>query len=179
MSPRALIAVTLAAGSIALGACSTTPPAPEPATLQFESEPPGADIRTSDGQTCRTPCELALPLSPLAVTFALKGYQSQTLNVAAQQPPDYPLTPVHFAPNPVAVTLVAEAKPPPKPKPVRRPVPRAATPPPAAGEPPPQPMGPPAISAPRDTAFPPPPPTPPPAATPFPPPPSLPPVPSR
>ena len=30
-------------------------------TVRFESEPPGAEAKTSNGQTCRTPCALALP----------------------------------------------------------------------------------------------------------------------
>jgi hypothetical protein len=53
-----------------------------PATevLRIESEPPGADARTSQGQTCRTPCELNVPVSgDLAVTIAMAGYQPQTL----------------------------------------------------------------------------------------------------
>ena len=35
-------------------------PAPIMDTVRFESEPPGAEAKTSDGQTCRTPCALAL-----------------------------------------------------------------------------------------------------------------------
>jgi hypothetical protein len=50
--------------------------------LRIESEPPGADARTTQGQTCRTPCELSVPTATeLAVTVAMNGYQSQTLPV--------------------------------------------------------------------------------------------------
>jgi hypothetical protein len=50
--------------------------------LRFESKPPGAEVRTSLGQTCRTPCELDVPDTPqMSATFALKGYQPQTISV--------------------------------------------------------------------------------------------------
>jgi hypothetical protein len=45
-------------------------------TVRFESEPPGADAKTSIGQSCRTPCALALPGNkPFDVTFTLAGFQ--------------------------------------------------------------------------------------------------------
>jgi len=45
-------------------------------TVRFESEPPGAEAKTSTGQACRTPCALALPGDkPFDVTFTLAGYQ--------------------------------------------------------------------------------------------------------
>jgi hypothetical protein len=45
-------------------------------TVRFESEPPGADAKTSTGQSCRTPCALALPGNkPFDVTFTLAGFQ--------------------------------------------------------------------------------------------------------
>jgi hypothetical protein len=55
-----------------------------PATevLRVESEPPGADARTSQGQSCRTPCELTVQSgSEMTVSFALNGYQPQTVQV--------------------------------------------------------------------------------------------------
>jgi len=33
---------------------------PPPPALQFESDPPGADVRTAQGQTCLTPCSLTV-----------------------------------------------------------------------------------------------------------------------
>ncbi len=48
-------------------------------SVRFESEPPGAEAKTSNGQSCRTPCALALPVNaPLTVTFTLNGYQPET-----------------------------------------------------------------------------------------------------
>jgi hypothetical protein len=59
--------------------------APTTEVLRIESEPPGADARTSQGQTCRTPCELSVPASSeLAVTVAMNGYQPQTLPVRVE-----------------------------------------------------------------------------------------------
>jgi PEGA domain len=55
-----------------------------PATevLRVESEPPGADARTSQGQSCRTPCELTVQSGgEMSVSFALNGYQPQTVQV--------------------------------------------------------------------------------------------------
>ncbi len=82
-----VIAVT--ACGFALAACSMSMPSLDffrssPATevLRVESEPPGADARTTQGQSCRTPCELTVPSgNELAVSFALNGYQPQTLQV--------------------------------------------------------------------------------------------------
>ena len=61
-----------------------------PATevLRVESEPPGADARTSQGQSCRTPCELTVPSGgEMTVSYALNGYQPQTPQVRPETPP--------------------------------------------------------------------------------------------
>lgn len=162
MSRLDLIGAGFAAAILSLAGCSTPPPAPSAPPneeLEFSSQPPGADIRTSDGQTCRTPCSLTLQVVPLAVTFALKGFRNETVTVQAvqvprtapvQAPPSqdyYPIegsTPaVRFSPNPVEVKLQPGGQPAAKP----RPMPRAAAKPPAS--PPPQaPAGPPPTVAP-------------------------------
>ena len=88
-----VIAVT--ACGFALAACSMSMPSLDffrssPATevLRVESEPPGADARTTQGQSCRTPCELTVPSgNELAVSFALNGYQPQTLQVRPELAP--------------------------------------------------------------------------------------------
>ena len=124
--------LTIAVGALALAACSSTSdwmsldalkPAPLVDTVRFESEPPGAEVKTSNGQTCRTPCALALPVdAPLTVTFTLNGYQpeSETLEPisASSGTPE-------LRPNPVLVQLTA-APPPPPPvkKPARKPAPK-------------------------------------------------------
>jgi hypothetical protein len=60
-----VIAVT--ACGLMLAACSAAMPsldflksAPQSETLAIESEPPGAEAKTSLGQSCRTPCQLAV-----------------------------------------------------------------------------------------------------------------------
>src|SRR5262245_14875062 len=83
--------VALAVFGIALAGCSgfgalmrsATPTVP----LQFESDPPGAEVKTSGGQTCRTPCALAVPAADMQVTYSLNGYQPQTIPVKLM-PPD-------------------------------------------------------------------------------------------
>src|SRR5262245_43977549 len=72
-----------------LAACSTTMPsldfmksAPQAESLAIESEPPGAEAKTSLGQSCRTPCQLSVqPGSEFSVTLSLSGYQPQTVSV--------------------------------------------------------------------------------------------------
>jgi len=94
---------------------------PPVGTLQFESEPPGAEVRSAQGRTCRTPCSLALPLTPQQVTFAMEGFAPLTVPVDVRQPDrsglDFP-TP-EFAPNPVEVSMLA-AEPPRGPPPKAR-----------------------------------------------------------
>ena len=103
-----------------LAACSTTMPsldflksAPQSETLAIESEPPGAEAKTSLGQSCRTPCQLAVqPGSEFSVTLALSGYQPQTVSVRPEA--EGASGPPRLAPNPVQVTLQA-VRPPKKP----------------------------------------------------------------
>lgn len=140
--------VVLILGSgLALSACSSMPSwmsldslKPEPPTeaVRFESEPPGADARTSTGQTCKTPCSLTLPAStPFSVTFSLPGYQPETEQVELIAAGDGTN---HLRPNPVLVELTAAPPPPKKPAPAKKkpaakkpaPKPAAAAAPPAA-----------------------------------------------
>jgi PEGA domain len=74
---------------------------PAPTALRFESVPAGAEVKVS-GQTCRTPCELKLEVAELSATFALKGYQPQTVAVHSETSL---LSSPKFAPNPVQVEL--------------------------------------------------------------------------
>jgi hypothetical protein len=75
---------------------------PATTALRFESVPPGAEVKVS-GQTCRTPCELKLEVAELSATFALKGYQPQTVAVHSEKSPL--LSPPNFTPNPVHAEL--------------------------------------------------------------------------
>jgi hypothetical protein len=141
------------------------PPPPPTQVLQFETAPPGADVRTTQDQTCLTPCSLAVPVSAQSVTFALNGYAPQTVQVEVGQSGD-------LIPNPVEAALQPLAPPP---KPIRRPPRRRPPPRTAARRPPPPPpeqpaiaapeQAPPAAAAPQESPFPPP------SASPFPPPP--------
>jgi hypothetical protein len=134
-----VIAVT--ACGFMLTACSATMPslnldfmksAPQAETLAIESEPPGAEAKTSIGQSCRTPCQLSVqPGREFSVTLALGGYQPQTVSVRPEA--DGASAAPRLAPNPIHVTLQAVA--PPK-KPVlkkKKPVAAAARP--AASQP--------------------------------------------
>jgi len=137
--------VAIAACGLSLAACSSMPSwmqfdpskaAPTATTMQFESEPAGAEAKTSTGQTCRTPCSLAVAANEFTVNFTLPGYQPQTVPVrvvASTEPrdpnsPDADAAP-RLVPNPVFVELqpakpAAAQKPAPKKKP--KPGPRAA-----------------------------------------------------
>ncbi len=133
-----VIAVT--ACGLMLAACSATMPslsldfmksAPQAETLAIESEPPGAEAKTSLGQSCRTPCQLPVqPGSEFSVTLALSGYQPQTVSVHPEA--DGASAAPRLAPNPVHVELQAVV--PPK-KPVAKKKPVAAAPRPAASPP--------------------------------------------
>jgi hypothetical protein len=158
--------IAIVVAGLSLAACSSTPewmsidalkPAPLMDTVRFESTPPGAEAKTSNGQTCRTPCALALPTNaPLSVTFALNGYmpEQENLEIISVSGTDTKLEP-----NPVVVEL-SPAAPPPKPvkKPVakkkvsaKKPAPKpavAAKPPAPAAAPPAQPQSQPAGASP-------------------------------
>jgi hypothetical protein len=130
--------------------------APSATTMQFESEPAGAEARTSLGQTCRTPCSLAVAANEFTVNFSLPGYQPQTVPVRIVAPTDSrdaggegESAPPRLVPNPVFVELTQAGAPPrraappvaqakPKPKPQQRPA-AAARPAPTAMAPSPPP----------------------------------------
>src|ERR1700721_877960 len=59
---------------------------PPPTALQFESDPPGADVRTAQGQTCLTPCSLTVPPENQSVSFAKNGYLPQTVQATVRMP---------------------------------------------------------------------------------------------
>ena len=140
--------IAIVSGGLVLAACSSTgdwgfKPEPVLDTIRFESEPPGAEAKTSNGQSCHTPCALALPAgTPFSVTYSLNGYQPDIEQVEMVSMGDGTSK---LRPNPVVAELTAAAPPKPKRKVVRRkvvakkPALRRA-PPAAAAEPPPPPM---------------------------------------
>ena len=146
--------LVIAVSSIALGACSnmslpsfempTMSSSPAAATVEFESEPAGADVKTSTGQTCRTPCALSVASNEFTATFTANGYQPQTIPVRmsasadGRDPNTGQVPPPRMSPNPVyaelAIAAPARRAPPPvaaKPAPKKKPK-AAAKPKPAA-----------------------------------------------
>jgi hypothetical protein len=82
--------------------------------LKFESDPLGAEIRTTQGQTCKTPCELTVPSHEQPVNIAKKDYLPQTVQVTLGPQPDHPFwenPPPTLVPNPVRVVLQPVPKP--------------------------------------------------------------------
>jgi hypothetical protein len=107
--------IAVVAWGFMLAACSATMPnlnldfmksSPQAETLAIESEPPGAEAKTSLGQSCLTPCQLSVqPGSEFSVTFALRGYRPQTVSVRPEA--EGTTAPPRLRPNPVHVDLQA------------------------------------------------------------------------
>jgi hypothetical protein len=99
-------------------------------SLTIESDPPGADAKTSLGPGCRTPCMLPVPADrEFSVSYSLNGYLPQSVAVTPRAgdnvrtdsgggPPTAEVTP-----NPVYAQL--QPAPPPTPSRKRAPRPRA------------------------------------------------------
>ena len=80
-------------------------PAPSVDNVRLESEPPGAEAKASNGQTCVTPCALALPTdAPLTVTFSLNGFSPDQESL---EPFNETGSPPKLRPNPVMVDFTA------------------------------------------------------------------------
>src|ERR1700760_2323941 len=88
---RRVIAIAVAGAS--LGGCSSMPSMSSfgdyfkstlpTIAVQLESQPPGADAKTSLGPGCKTPCsvQVAPPDTGFTVTFALPKFQPATVPV--------------------------------------------------------------------------------------------------
>jgi hypothetical protein len=77
-------------------------------SLRFESDPSGAEVRTAQGQTCKTPCELMVPSEIQPVSISKKGFVSQTVQVSVGDEPKHSFwenPPPTLVPNPVMVVL--------------------------------------------------------------------------
>jgi hypothetical protein len=125
---------------------------PPPIQVQLESQPPGADARTSVGPGCKTPCSVsvATPDTGFTVTYSLPRFQPATIPVQVLRNPGDLTTPASTTidPNPVFAQL-APAGPPPRahgPKPKKK-KPKTATAPDTADSPFPDPNNPPAGSS--------------------------------
>src|SRR6201987_2254888 len=131
MSKRRVVAMALA-GGCCLSGCSSMPSlswdyfksTPPPIQVQLESQPPGADARTSVGPSCKTPCSVsvAAPDTGFTVTYSLPRFQPATIPVQVLRNPGDLTTPATTTidPNPVFAQLVPAGPPPrvhgPKPK---------------------------------------------------------------
>jgi PEGA domain len=86
-------AVAVAVSAFALASCSTAAtdvfkPKPTSTLMLIESNPAGAQAKTSQGKTCKTPCTMLISEgSDFTVTFTLDGYVPQTLPVHATMSP--------------------------------------------------------------------------------------------
>src|SRR5262249_48757498 len=85
MSRIALSVVVAAVVGVSLTGCSSALSSNSSSeklqTLKFESDPLGAEVRTPQGQTCKTPCELTVPSHEQPVTITKNNY-------AANRPSD-------------------------------------------------------------------------------------------
>jgi hypothetical protein len=92
-------------------------PTPPTVQVQLESVPSGAEARTSLGQSCKTPCSVAVPApdAGFAVTYTLNRFQTATIPVQVVRIPGDFSTPAstNIDPNPVVAEL-QPAGPPPK-----------------------------------------------------------------
>jgi hypothetical protein len=155
--------IAIAAAGLSLAGCSSFSmdyfkSAPPTMQVQIESNPPGADARTSLGQSCKTPCSvtLAVPESGgFTVSYAMPRFQPATVPVQIIRESGNLLTAGTAKPDPNPV--VAELQPigpPPRahsmrPKKPRVPKGTAATPPPdGSAFPPASPGAPPPPAAP-------------------------------
>jgi hypothetical protein len=133
MRLRKRTAITVAACALALAGCAVNSnmpslglpnldlfDSPSTGTVTVHSNPTGAEARSSNGSTCRTPCALSMPANEgFTVTYSLDGYLPETVEVKSIPAPKsaiIDLTPPRFEPNPVWAELKpAPAAPPPPP----------------------------------------------------------------
>jgi len=111
MSRVGLSVVVAAVVGVSLTGCSSALSSNSSEQLQalkFESDPPGAEIHTAQGQTCKTPCELKVPSHEQSVIITKNDYMQQTLHVTLGPPADHSFwenPPPTLEPNPVRVVL--------------------------------------------------------------------------
>ena len=97
---RVKFIVSTAVIGLALAGCSAMPswmtpdfmsskPSSDVQALRFESDPPGADVRTTGGQTCLTPCSIPVPAQPQSVTITKIGFVPQTVQISVGDVPDH------------------------------------------------------------------------------------------
>ncbi len=129
----------MAVAGLSLAGCSSFSldafkSAPPPVQVQLESNPPGADAKTSLGPGCKTPCSVSVvpPDAGFSVTYTLDKHQPATVPVQVIRNPGDLSTPATTTidPSPVFAEL-QRIGPPPKPvrhKPKKPKAPKAAAP---------------------------------------------------
>ena len=105
------VMIIVAAG-IALSGCASFSDnfasAPTPITVPFDSQPQGAEARTSLGTSCTTPCTMPIAAETgFSVTYTLDKYQPATVAVQVTKTPGDLLTAsvTTIDPNPVVAEL--------------------------------------------------------------------------
>ncbi len=140
---RRVIAIALAGASAgagaSLGGCSSSSfmdyfkSAPPTIQVQLESQPSGAEAKTSVGPGCKTPCSVSVATADnnFTVSYTLAKYQPATVPVTVvKNPGDLTSSATYTTdPNPVFAELQPEG-PPPKVRKMhpRKPKPAAAAP---------------------------------------------------
>ena len=134
--------ITIAIAAASLGGCSSMPSfsvgdyfksTPPDVQVRLESQPAGADAKTSLGPGCKTPCTVSVPApdaNSFAVTYTLNRFEPVTIQVVVIRNPGDFSTPATIVtdPNPVFAEL-RKAGPPPKamkPKSVKKKKPKPA-----------------------------------------------------
>jgi hypothetical protein len=128
MRPTRVVALTVAGlslagcGGLSLDWFSSSPPKPVNVMLDFDSDPKGAEAKTSIGPSCQTPCTLEIPIKdPFTVTFSHEGYAEQKVPVQIEKKEGA----VTLSPNPVFAQLTSTKKKPAA-KPAAKPAPKPA-----------------------------------------------------
>jgi hypothetical protein len=160
--------IAIAAAGFSLAGCSSfsmgdyfksTPPTVQ---VQLDSQPKGANARTSIGPSCKTPCSVTLPITPettgFSVTYELDKFLPATVQaLITRNPGDFSTAgSITVDPNPVVAELQSAGPPPKAKKRVMRP--KKPKPPTGAAEAAPAADS--AFPAPAQAAAPPPPPPP-------------------
>jgi hypothetical protein len=78
--------------------------------ISFDSDPKGAEVQTSLGSGCQTPCEMEISTDrAFAVTFVHTGYEPANVQIQLQAG-KAGVSGAQFLPNPVSVQLAPAAK---------------------------------------------------------------------
>jgi hypothetical protein len=126
-----IVRVCVVASALALAGCGSWTPSWDfmpsmsssaNVSLTIESDPPGADAKTSLGASCRTPCMMPVAADrEFTVSYALNGYLPQVVTVTPRVPERTRLEPEvgggvalpDLSPNPVFAQLEPAPPPPP------------------------------------------------------------------